>query len=135
MANTVQTRTLVDGQKYAVVHVFIESDGVSGELTDTVVVDVSALATKSDGSAVAKVTVEEIWASFTGCSGKLEFDATTDAGIWSFAADHADHVDMGVFGGLPDPLASGTTGDILLTTNGFTAAGDRASLIIKVRKD
>jgi hypothetical protein len=43
--------------------------------------------------------------------------------------------DFRSFGGIKDNTGSGSTGDIMGTTNGFTAAGDEGTLLIVVRKD
>jgi hypothetical protein len=54
----------------------------AGDVSDGVVVDVSALI-----GAPSKVTIEQIWTSFVGCSGVLEFDATTDVGALVIPGD------------------------------------------------
>lgn len=130
MANTVTIRKIVDGVRNAVLHVYVASDGVTGELADQVVVDASALS-----GAPTKLTIEELQWAFTGFSGTLEFDATTDSPAAALFDGQSGVLDFCSFGGIPDPLAAGTTGDILLSTTGFSAAGDAGILIIKVRKD
>lgn len=131
MTNTVTTRVIVDGPRHAVVHVYLKCDGASGELTDQVVVDVSTLA-----GAPALVTIEELWWNFIGFDAHLEFDATTDTPAWTLTGASGDaHKDFRSFGGIKDTGPTGTTGDVLLTTAGFTAATDQGTLCIKVRKD
>lgn len=130
MANTVTLRTLVDGPRHAVIHVHLKSDGASGELTDSVVVDVSTL-----NPAPSKVTIEELHWDTSGFDSMLEFDATTDTAAWKLPAGYTGHQDFRSFGGIKDDSGSGTTGDIVLSTTGFTAAGDEGTIIIKVRKD
>ena len=130
MANTVLTQVLNDGPKNAVLKVYLASDGSSGELTDQVVVDVSALS-----GAPAKVSLVGLTATTTGCSFVLEWDATADVPILGFPADSEDSFCFEKFGGLPNNSGAGRTGDVVLSTVGFTAAGDQITLILHVKKD
>ena len=130
MANTVAIQTLVDGVKNAVLKVYLASDGAAGELTDQVVVDVSALV-----GAPTQVTLISAEIATTGCALNLEWDATTDIGILNFPADFCEKLCFEKFGGIPNNAGTGKTGDIVLTTTGFTAAGDQATLLLHVRKD
>jgi hypothetical protein len=130
MANTKTSQTLIDGDKLAVIKVYIASDGAAGDLTDSVIVDVSALI-----GAPSKVTIEQIWTSFVGCSGVLEFDATTDVGALVIPGDVDMCQDYRNFGGIKDNSGAGSTGDITLSTTGFATAGDAGHIIIAVRKN
>lgn len=129
MANTVTLRTLIDGPRQAVIHVHLLSDGAAGELADEVLVDVSTLS-----PAPSKVTVEQIWWDIAGFDIFLEFDATADTALWKLGAGEGFQ-DFRSFGGIKDNTGAGSTGDIVATTDGFTAATDEGTLIITVRKD
>lgn len=129
MANTVTLRTLEDGPKRAIVHVHLKADG-TGELTDQVIVDVSTF-----NPAPSKVTIEKMWYSFVGFDGVLEFDATADTVAWKIQQGTDIHQDFTCFGGIKDDSGAGSTGDIVLTTAGFTAATDEGTLVIQVRKN
>lgn len=130
MANTVQIQTIQDGPKYAVIKAYIASDGASGELTDQVIFDASTFAGTPTDSTIVKM-----WATTTGCSFNLEWDATTDVPALSFPADFAEEFCYEKFGGLPNNAGTGKTGDILLNTAGFTAAGDQATIVLVIKKD
>lgn len=130
MANTVTLRTLIDGPRNTIIHAYFKSDGAAGELTDQVIVDVSTLS-----PVPTKVTIESLWWDFEGFSGLLEFDATADTPGWKLQAGTNGHKDFYEFGGIKDNTGAGSTGDIVMTTSGFTAATDEGTLIIKVRKD
>ena len=131
MANTVTTRTIIDGQRHAVIHVHLLCDGASGELSDVVVVDVSGLS-----PAPSKVTIEEIWWDLAGFDAMLEFDATADTAAWKLPASSGNgYRCFKEFGGIKDDSGTGSTGDIVITTAGFTAATDEGTIVIKVRKD
>lgn len=130
MANTVTLRTIEDGPNRAIVHAYLKSDGTSGELTDQVVVDVSTLT-----PAPTKVTIEKMWYSLVGFDGMLEFDATADKAGWKIQQGTDTHMDFTCFGGIKDDTGAGSTGDVLLTTAGFTAATDEGTIVIQVRKN
>lgn len=129
MANTVTLRTLVDGPRHAVIHIHLLSDGAAGELADQVLVDVSTL-----NPVPAKTTVEQIWWDLAGFDLLLEFDATADTTLWKLGAGEGFQ-DFRSFGGIKDNTGSGSTGDIVATSDGFTAVTDEGTLLIWVRKD
>lgn len=127
MANTTTVRALVDGPNVAVLHVYLASDGASGELTDYVVFDASALI-----GAVNAHSIMSIQGLLTGFSAKLEFDATTDTPALFLPS--GEQFDFNFIVPINNNAGTGITGDIVLTTTGFTASGDEGFFIIKVRK-
>lgn len=131
MANIFTLRTLLDGPRHAVIHAYLASDGSSGELSAQVLADASTLS-----GAPTKLTIEEVKWDFIGFDALLLFDATTDAPALALSGDFgAQKIKICEYGGLADPQGSGYTGDILITTSGFTATVDKGHLFIKVRKD
>ena len=130
MANTVAIQTIQDGPKYSVIKVYIASDGAAGELTDQVIYDASTFA-----GAPTDSTIVKMWASTTGCAFNLEWDATTDVQVLNFPTDFCEDLCFEKFGGLPNNAGTGKTGDILLNTTGFTAAGDQATIVLWIKKD
>lgn len=135
MANTIQKNTILDGPRHAIVEVWLASDGATGELSDEVIVDVSGLSVAEGQTSISSLVVENLHYSTRGCSATLDFDRTTNQGIYNLPADLADTVNFKGDGssGLIDN-GSGSTGDVILNTSGFTASGDDISLKIKVRK-
>lgn len=129
MANTVNVQTLVDGERNAVLKVYLESDGVTGELSDQVVVDVSALS-----GAPSTVRLDRVEAELEGFTAALEWDATTDVPILNVTDNGKACWDFCAVGGLPNDAGAGVTGDITISTTGFAAAGDRGTLLLWVRK-
>jgi hypothetical protein len=129
MANTITKTTMHDGHKNAVVHLYLLSDGSAGDITDNVLVDASALS-----PAPSTVRIMKLWWSFSGFTGRLEFDASTDTGGWVLG-DTDGFMDFTSIGGIQSTAGSGETGDILLTTLGFAAATDMGTLIIQIQKD
>ncbi len=130
MANLVSLQTIIDGPRNAVIKVFLASDGAAGELTDQVVVDVSALS-----GAPSKVHLTRVMHCLRGFDCLLEFDASTDKPIMVLTPEGPGDACFGKFGGLPNDAGSGVTGDIVLTTVGFTAATDTGWVLLEVTKD
>lgn len=125
MADAVTTQTIQDGSKYTIIKLTNLSDGTGESAVNKV--DVSGL----DG-APTLVTIEEIWYSVWGMNVTLLWDATTDVWICEFQGQ--GHMNLKNVGGIPNTLASGYTGDILLTTTGHSS-GDSYTLILKLRKN
>jgi len=132
MANTINTQELIDGTKRTINKIYLASDGVTGELSAQVVFDASAV-----NPATTDSTIERIRGYFIGFSALLEFDATANQPALVLPADDQFDFDFTdkFNNGLPNDAGAGKTGDIVLTTTGFTAAGDIGWLEITVRKD
>ena len=131
MADAVATQTIQDGARKAIFRFTNVSDG-SGE-SAVKKIDVSALtADPVSGASCSKVTIEKIWYTTIGMGVKIFFDATTDVLAWQLAADWADTLDFSEFG-IPDTLASGTTGDVKFTTVGHSNA-DVYVIVMQVKK-
>lgn len=124
MADAVSTQVLADGPVNLIVKLMNVSDGTG----ESAVKKVDA----SDYGAAA-FSIQRIHYSTIGMGFRLYFDATTDALAWQVAADDNGTFDFTSFGGLPDPLATGYTGDILLTTVGHTL-NDVYTIILELRK-
>ncbi len=128
MANTVNIRTLADGSKVLELQIYLESDGAAGELSDTILVDASTFTPAFTNESVLCVS-----ADLEGFSAVLEWDATTDVPFVALPQGESYH-EFRHFGGLVNNAGSGKTGDILITTSGFTAAGDRGSITLSIKK-
>lgn len=124
MANTINIQTIVDGPRNVIVNVYLASDGSTGDITDSVLIDFSALS----GSPTT-VKVERVEAVFTGFAGTLEFDGSTDAPFLHIPDGEFIDYDWCKVKGVPNN-ATAPTGDITLTTLGFATAGDNGSITI-----
>jgi hypothetical protein len=129
MANTTTKTIMVDGSRVHAMHLYLASDGAAGELSDYVAVDVSALSPTTD-----HVRIRRVYGLMSGFSLTLEFDATADQAFITFPDGVFTYLDVTAYGGIEDPEATGTTGDIVATTSGFTAATDVGWLVIEVEK-
>ena len=125
MADAVQTNTINNGSKRKVIQILNYSDG-TGE-SDVVKLDVSA-----DDDA-DYYSIQEIQYDIGGFTGVLlYFDATTDdEGV--FLPTGSGFKNFQTSGGFPDPLSTGYTGDIVLTTKG-AAADATYDIILHLKK-
>ena len=133
MADAVKTTTVIDGPKSAIIYCSNTSDG-TGEAAVTKV-DVSALASRQDGTAWTGVRLKKVVFSNVGMGVKILWDATTDVIAVELPADYSDTLDYSDINGLPNNAASGgKTGDIQFTTIGHTS-GDTYSVVLYCLKE
>lgn len=116
MADTVATRTLVDGNRKVVMMFTNVSDstGESGALK----VDVSALSAPHGMTCTGVSLVKAVYSTSGGMSVQILADATADQLVLGIPANDTGCVDMECFGGIPPSTAAGATGDLLFTTIG-----------------
>lgn len=131
MTNTVNITTLLDAKRHAIVHVYIKSDGVEGEVVDQIIIDPATLVPPQ--AAVAKFDIEEIWWDFTGFGVRFEFNSIPDYPIWT-CNEQGSYVDMRSFGGLKDRSGMDGSGALQITTFGLDSANDQGTFVIKIRK-
>lgn len=128
MANTVSTQTLLGGPRNYVVKVVIVSDGTN--LSDTVLVDASALGLPVDGS--YRLERFEFSTSLAGGNNLIvEWDGATDAPIVTLPGGVADDFDWCKIGGVKNN-ATTPTGDI--TATGTLTANDVLTFIFYIVK-
>ena len=126
MANTIETQTIVDGDRNLVVHVHIDGDG-TGEETNTVLIDASTYT-----PAFTDVKLMSISSNLIGFSAELIWDATVNVHGWVMP-DYEQDKDFSKIGGLVNRAGAGKTGDMLLTTVGL-GAGDTGHAILTFKK-
>lgn len=132
MANTVNVTKLQDGPRHWQFHIYLESDGASGELTDETVIDpVVDMGLESS----QRLAIQEITYSLSGFACRIEADYLVDGKmIWVMSDASANTVEFQEkYGGLYDRSEVDGTGKLQLTTTGFTTAGDMGSILITVR--
>ena len=136
MANTTTVTKIMEGERHAVFHVYLKSDGVTGELTDFVIADPAA-DLNPVLNAVPSMTIEQLWYDLDGFGARLEFDyLVDDTAAWTLSGNSGTHIDFSNIGGLKDRsnVLDGT-GKLMITTSGFSSSSDNGTIIIKVRKD
>ena len=129
MADAVRTQVIVDGQKYYKAIYHNVSDG-TGE-ADVVKIDVSGLATSSNGDSCTGIRVTMIWALTSGMTVTIEWDQTTVALLLKIPdGDNTGPISFEHSDGFINPGASGSTGDIMFTTTGH-ASGDTYTVLLE----
>lgn len=114
MADTVDVTSVFSGSHRHVLHLTNESDG-TGESAVTKL-DISTL-TGPTGAAPSSVTLLEARWSVQGFSYVvLEWDATTNDEMLVCSGN--DYASFEAAGGKADPGSTGSTGDVVLTTDG-----------------
>ena len=145
MSHTIIKKVLNNGSKNFTLHCYLESSGDKDlsfyELIDPLLYDI--LVPPSDRLTYPnmKLTIAQVWHSFSWFDGLLSFDYTSPSPSWVLSRDSTSHVDFRHFGGLSDnyvnpqdKTATDRTGKILLSTRGFDEIGSVGTLIISVRK-
>ena len=137
MANTVQVAKLVEGPRSAYFHVYIKSDGVAGELTNHVLLDPATSFNPAEPPGM-RLSFRKVWYSISGFDILFKFDDSGNTDyypVWVISgAAGSGEMCLNEFGGLQDRTGIDATGKLLISTTGLTAAGDQASLVIKVNK-
>jgi len=132
MANTVKITNILPGVHRSQFHIFLKSDGASGDLVDQVLVDpVIDLGIPAS----SKIVIEMITYNFSGFDARLEFDngLVDDNMIWVLPSECDNHLDFNPWGGLKNFPGLDGSGAIQITTTGFTSVGDEGSILLMVR--
>lgn len=127
MSNAVTKTLLHDSTRHAIMSVTIVGDG-SGEETDTVLLDASALQPAAD-----KLIVDRIEGLLTAFSAVIEADATADLPIARLPADEHFSFDFRPPGFSTSKAGAGATGDVTITTASL-GNGDAGTFTIFARK-
>ena len=133
MAATATEQVIADGPRNLVLKYTIA--GTTGDAAAVKLVDASTFNDK-DGTALGAnaLTLMEVQACLTGFSCKLLWDATTDIDLIELPTDEQVVQDFRQFGGIKDNGGSGSTGDVMFTTTGYTASGDGGHIYLWFRK-
>lgn len=134
MAHIVTITKILPGAHRSQFHIFLLSDGASGELEDEVLVDpVGDLGILAS----SKIVIEMITYDFAGFDARIEFNngQVADNMIWVLPQRADNHLDFNPWGGLKDFPGLDGTGAIQLTTTGFSNAGSQGTILIMVRNE
>lgn len=131
MAHAISTQVLAQTSVKTIIKYVVVSDGASGDLTDYYLFNASTypLCTTSNG-------IEYIEYALIGGTAILYWDATANVPIMGLL-EHPHFIRMNdaehSLRSLPNNAAAANrTGDILISTTGFGAAGDVITVIISV---
>ena len=81
-----------------------------------------------------KNSIRRVVANLSGFSARLLFDATTDVYAWQIPSDFPTDNHFQAIANIPNPLASGNTGDVVITTSGL-GTGDSGTIVLYVEKN
>ena len=164
MANIINRLKIMDGDSHVTLHLYLQSDGASGELTNYVLLDPAAdlvpvMPRQQD------LLLKQVWYEIAGFTATLSFNSLAPWPAWTLAGGASLHHDWRFFGGIKDnssmPLLGnrsnpGTGGDLvqmsqglspsvltgglnsdgklLLTTKGFTDITNMGSIVLWMEK-
>lgn len=131
--NTVQVGTLENGPRYLIVSVFLQSDGVTGELNGQVLVDPVSF----NLPRTTRFSIYRIDYNFAGFDAILEFDSGAVEPTFRWAlSDACNHpADFERWcGGLKDTSGLDGSGKLMISTYDFTSSQDIGSMVIRLRK-
>ena len=139
MANTVTKTVIANGSKSVILHVYLESDGNEGELVNYPIFDPADDLPEGDLNPMGRLTVRQVWHSFSWFDGLLTFDELSPIPSWNFARDGDQYSDFRYFGGIKeryegvkDKDANDRTGKLLLTTTDFAPLGSIGTMVIEI---
>ena len=133
MAATATEQVLADGPRNLILKYTIA--GTTNDTSAGILVNVSDFVDR-DGVALGAnaLTLYSVQACLTGFSCKLSWDASTDVDLIEIPADAEVNQDFSKFGGIKDNSAGSSTGDVLFTTTGYTAAGNGGHIYLCFKK-
>ena len=136
MADIVSTTTIADNPREAVI-AFQYQYVDTGNESEVLKIDVSALAASSDGKVCTGVRILECWWVISAMTVEILADASADVMMLHLTEGQSGYQDFTSFGGLPSSKTYGTspTGDVKFTTTGAGAAGDAYQIVLRVSKD
>ena len=123
MADVVTGPTILsENDKRVVIKIVNQSDGNGGT---TVFGDVSAMASRRDGTAVAHLGLLRIWFSCQGGDGGIPVIGLTGTGYWDFRD----------FGGIPADKSNNTNeSDVNLVVPGTADAANMYTIVAEFQK-
>jgi hypothetical protein len=133
MSNTIVKTLLNDGPKKAIVSLYLESDGVEGELKNYPVLD--CVNDFVGGTRDMRMAILQVWYGFSWFDGILAFDDLNPMPSWQLPRDTGGYYDFRYFGGVQDRTSIDRTSKLYLSTNGFAQLGSVGTIIIEVKKD
>lgn len=129
--NTVLTTVIEKGERNLILAVYLASDGASGDLNKYVLLDPMDFGFPY----TARFELRRIDYNFAGFDASIEFDSGLPAPTFKWVlSEGANHpVDFMYCGGVRDTSGQDGTGKLMITTTGFTSAGDIGSILFKLR--
>jgi hypothetical protein len=160
--HTVNRIKIMDGPSHVTLHVFLQCDGQSGDLSNYVILD-PATDLQPFMPQHQDLLVKQVWYELGGFSITFAFNSLTPQPFWTLTPGASLHHDWRFFGGLRDysstqmlqnkgqPNASPSTlpvetlplygtsgidsdGKLMISTNGFFDASDSGTFVLWMEK-
>lgn len=131
----VTTKIVGQGDANFILHVSLESDGVSGELEDYVLLDPTEFTPALPASPAVRIMT--IWYSTVWFDIVLKYGGLAPRAVWTLARDGPGKFDFTKIGGLSDYSTdppSDRDGKLLISTSDFGTPGAIGHLVIAVKK-
>jgi hypothetical protein len=129
MSDGVATNVIINGRQNYVANFTNISDGTGEAAVKKV--DISTLVGTDGVTVPISLAIMEVEFVVSRGNVRIFHDATTDSNALNLAG--SGFISFTDVGGLPDPKASGYTGDIMFTTNGMVS-GDTYSIKLTLKK-
>jgi hypothetical protein len=133
MAHTITNRLRNESDATWTIHVFLRSDGVTGELTDQRLLSSTELTPSLPAGAV--LSVQEIWYSLTNFTVQVGWKTSgATLGAITLTSGSDNHMDFTRFAGVMDMSAGTSSGQLVISTVGFTTTAAFGHIIIRGHK-
>lgn len=136
MTTNVTPTIINESAKKVVVHLLIESDGTSGELTNYTILD-PQVDFDPPMDASTQLTLVQAWCNNTWFDVAVRANALNPVTLWMFSRDPGDsYTDFRYFGGLKDRSTTDHDGKILVSTSGLAdATASVGTMVLEFRKN
>lgn len=163
MANVVNRVKIMDGQSHVTLHVYFQSDGQSGDLTNYPILDPATDLTPLMLPKRQSLIIKQVWYELSNFTATLLFNSLAPWPAWTFTPGVDSFHDFRFFGGISDnsseplldnqsvpnsaqstiPLATialpntygiDSDGKLLVTTRGFTEWNSSGQLVLWMEK-
>lgn len=122
-----------EGPRRAIFHFYFESDGISGELDNYLLID-PAVDFNPTPDGVLQFSITKLWYGAAVFDMVLKFNAIEPYPVWVIVPDADSHICFDYMGGLQDYSTEQPDGKLLISTNGFAVPGSVGTLLIEVKK-
>ncbi len=135
MPNTVNVTVLLAGPRNLVVHVFLQSDGLEGDLQGYPIISPTDLGYTALQVQSARFELRRIDYNFSGFDAIVEFNQGTPTPNFKWVLTEGANapVDFNHIGGIKDDSGQDGTGALELTTSGFSNSSDCGSILFSLR--
>src|ERR1022692_1331192 len=131
MSNSLNSQVILDGPRNFKVKIVGILD--TSDLASTTIIDPSTMSVMSQNFQPDRVRIERIVGNVeNGLEARLFWDATSPVYIGTFTGHGHDEYEKAGGLPLPNPEPVGTTGKILLTTQGWNTPGDVLSFTLEI---